>query len=310
MANLTRRAVLVLILACVAAAPAFGQAEDPARSSLQALIREKLDPAAPKVGFMPDKGIAWLEANKQTLVGIRPSGLGEQPWGMTALRPGAAGKPSLLYLYVFDWHVSGRLIVYGLTGGVGRAYVLSDPKQANLPISWMGSRSVLSVSKEPPDALATVVVLELTDQFATTEVVTRPGDDGRIVLAARDAVVHGKTVRYEPEPHKNTVGYWSDPSDWVSWRLEVKEPGAYAVEILQGCGKGSGGSTVDFAAAGQVLNVTVQDTGGFQNFVSRGIGRFTFEKPGTYTLTVKPVKKPGVAVMDLRSVTLTKTPQG
>jgi hypothetical protein len=296
----------VLILACVAAAPASGQADDPARRSLQALIREKLDPTAPKVGDLPGKTIQWLEANKQTLVGIRPSALGEQPWGMTALRPGAEGKPALLYLYVFDWHVSGKLIVYGLTGGVGRAYVLSDAKQADLPISWMGSTSVLSVPREPPDALATVVVLEVTDQFAAREVITRPGDDGRIVLAARDAMVHGKTVRYEPEPHKNTVGYWSDPSDWVSWRFGVKEPGPYAVEILQGCGKGSGGSTVDFAAGGQVLNVTVQDTGGFQNFVSRGIGQFTFEKPGTYTLTVKPVKKPGVAVMDLRSVTLTK----
>ena len=90
----------------------------------------------------------------------------------------------------------------------------------------------------------------------------------------------------------------------MSWDFEVTEPGKYAVEILQGCGKGNGGSTVTFAVGEQVLPVTVQDTGGFQNFVSRAIGEFTFAKPGRYSLSVKPVKKAAKAVMDLRSVTL------
>ena len=300
--------VLVWSAHVVAQAPADVPAEDHNRTSLKALIREQIEPTGFKVGYLGDRAMRWFEANGQALKGVRASGLGQQPWGMTGLRPAEGGKPALLYLYVFDWHVSGKLVVYGLTGGVGRAYLFSDPKQADLPVRWAGQTAVLSVPKEPPDSLATVVVLELTDQFSVAEVITRPADDGRIVLHARDAVVHGRTVRYEPEPHKDTVGYWSDPADWVSWRFEVKQPGTYGVEILQGCGKGSGGSTVEFAAGGQVLNVTVEDTGGFQNFKTRAIGRFEFKKPGVHVLTVKPVKKPGVAVMDLRSVTLTKVP--
>jgi hypothetical protein len=62
---------------------------------------------------------------------------------------------------------------------------------------------------------------------------------------------------------------------------------------------------VDFVLGGQMLPVTVQDTGGFQNFVTRDIGRTRFDKPGRYVLTVTPKEKPGVAVMDLRQVTLT-----
>jgi hypothetical protein len=92
----------------------------------------------------------------------------------------------------------------------------------------------------------------------------------------------------------------------VSWRFEVKQPGTYAVDIFQGCGKGSGGSTVEFSVGpAQVLKVTVEDTGGFQNFVKRRIGEFKLEKADRYTLTIKPVHKPGLAVMDLRQVTLT-----
>ena len=127
-----------------------------------------------------------------------------------------------------------------------------------------------------------------------------------IVLHARDVTLHGKTVRYEPEPHKDTIGYWSDPADWVSWEFDVPAPGTYAVAVLQGCGAGSGGSEVEVAAGDdRRLTFTVEDTGGFQNFVEREVGSFTFDLPGRYTLAVRPKTKPGVAVMDLRQVTLT-----
>jgi arylsulfatase A-like enzyme len=133
--------------------------------------------------------------------------------------------------------------------------------------------------------------------------VTQMGD-GRVFLHARDVTVHGTTVRYEPQPYKNTIGFWTKMDDWVSWDFVVNDPGAFAVYILQGCGTGSGGSEVLFSVGEQKLNVVVQDTGGFQNFVSREIGRLRLDAPGRYTLKVKPRTKPGLAVMDLRSVTL------
>ncbi|MBU6402757.1 MAG: sulfatase, partial [Verrucomicrobia bacterium] len=56
--------------------------------------------------------------------------------------------------------------------------------------------------------------------------------DGTILLHARDVTVHGATVRYEPDPHKNTVGFWTRREDWVSWDFEVAHPGRFAVEIF------------------------------------------------------------------------------
>jgi hypothetical protein len=129
-------------------------------------------------------------------------------------------------------------------------------------------------------------------------------DDGTVLLHAREATIHGKTVRYEPQPNKNTIGYWTNVDDWVSWDFEITQPGKFKGEILQGCGKDSGGSQVNFSVGEQTLKVTVEDTGGFQNFVNREIGDLTIEKAGRYTLKVKPKTKPGVAVMDLRQVKL------
>lgn len=133
----------------------------------------------------------------------------------------------------------------------------------------------------------------------------RQSADGSFLLHARDVEIHGVNVRYEPQPHKNTVGYWTKLEDWISWDFIVDKPGVFRVHILQGCGKGNGGSEVEFAVDGQSLMVTVQDTGGFQNFVPRDIGQVKIESKGRHTLTVKPKKKPGFAVMDLRQITLT-----
>ncbi len=128
--------------------------------------------------------------------------------------------------------------------------------------------------------------------------------DGSVTLAARTAEVHGVMLRFEPLPHKNTLGYWTRADDWASWEFQIAKPGTFRLEILQGCGTGSGGSEVDFLVADQTVSVTVEETGGFQNFVRREIGTVTIDKPGRNTLAVKPRKKPGLAVMDLREVRL------
>ncbi|MDB5337721.1 MAG: hypothetical protein JWN70_3340 [Planctomycetaceae bacterium] len=128
--------------------------------------------------------------------------------------------------------------------------------------------------------------------------------DGTITLPASRADVFGIMLRFEPLPHKNTLGYWVRPEDWASWEFQVTKPGKFEIEALQGCGTGSGNSEVEFAVGDQKVVMTVQDTGHFQNFVPRNIGVIEIKEAGRHTLTVKPLKKPGVAVMDLRQVKL------
>jgi arylsulfatase A-like enzyme len=134
-----------------------------------------------------------------------------------------------------------------------------------------------------------------------------PDKNGTITLPARSAQIHGTQLRYEPLPHKNTLGYWFEVSDHASWELTVVKPGTFTVEVLQGCGKGQGGSVVEVETAGQVVRFTVEDTGGFQNFKARAIGTVKFDKPRRYTLTVRPRSKAKAAVMDLRQLVLRPT---
>lgn len=130
---------------------------------------------------------------------------------------------------------------------------------------------------------------------------------GDIRLHARDAIVHAKTMRYESEPHKNVLGYWTNPADWAEWKFDVATPGEYEVEIQQGCGDGSGGALVAVEVGGERLQFTVQETGHFQQMIQRTIGQVKLPA-GRQTLAVKPQSKPGAAVMDVRRVVLRPAP--
>ena len=127
--------------------------------------------------------------------------------------------------------------------------------------------------------------------------------DGRVFLTARDATIHGKKLRYEHE--KNTLGYWFNADDWVSWDFEITRPGKLIVDLDQSCGADSGGSHYTVEVGEQKLKDKVQETGTFRQFRLRRLGTLQFDKPGVYTLSVRPHDKPHLAVMDLRAVTLT-----
>jgi hypothetical protein len=126
---------------------------------------------------------------------------------------------------------------------------------------------------------------------------------GDIRLLAKDARVHGQTLRYESQPNKNVLGFWTNLDDWAQWQFDVPAAGDYEIEVQQGCGPGSGGAEVVIEIAGQTLHFTVQETGHFQHMILRTVGTVKLQA-GASTLAIKPRSKPARAVMDLRRIVL------
>ena len=131
-----------------------------------------------------------------------------------------------------------------------------------------------------------------------------PQPDGSLVLPAHRALPHGAKLQYEPPAHKNTIGYWVEAGDWVEWIVRIPAAGVYEVEILQGCGTGSGGSEVEVSLAGSRLPFVVMETGGFQKFMPRRLGTVAIPAEGEHRLQIRVVRKAGPAVMDVRQVIL------
>jgi arylsulfatase A-like enzyme len=131
---------------------------------------------------------------------------------------------------------------------------------------------------------------------------------GAIILHARTAKILGDKLRYEDAPNKDTLGFWTKADDRAEWTFDLPHAGVFAVELLQGCGKGSGGAALEVTVSGQTLQTKVEETGHFQRFVPRVIGTVKLDFPGRYTLSVRATSKPGPAVMDLRRVILRDAP--
>ncbi len=130
-----------------------------------------------------------------------------------------------------------------------------------------------------------------------------PAANGEILLRSGDATTHSTTMRYEPAAIKNCLGYWVNPADWADWQFDVPRAGTYDVEVWQGCGKGNGGSDVAVDIGGKRFEFRVEETGHFQSFLPRALGRVRLTA-GAQTLAIKPQRKQGGAVMDIRQVRL------
>lgn len=135
-------------------------------------------------------------------------------------------------------------------------------------------------------------------------------DDGSVTLHGRDATVLGTSLRYEPAEQKQTLGFWTRPTDAADWSFTVTRAATFDVEVLQGCGPGQGGSVMTVAIdAGQPgthtpLEFAVEATGGFQDFRPRMIGRVGPLAAGQHTLRVTPKQIAKQAACDIRQVRL------
>ena len=180
-----------------------------------------------------------------------------------------------------------------------------SPEESNLKFKPELTTWEVTLPKDLADTSPLIIFETLEPvELAIKPHVVNQSDDGSVTLPAHHVVTHGKLLRYEPQPHKNTMGYWANADDWAEWHLVVSQPGEFEIEVLQGCGKGQGGSTVEIELAGKKIEFTIEDTGHFQNFKPRKIGTTRIEKTGRLQLQIRTLKKAKNAVCDIRQIRL------
>jgi hypothetical protein len=174
------------------------------------------------------------------------------------------------------------------------------------PTEW-----ILEWTGEPPQGSTIELHLESASGSLAQSPVSRPAADGSIWLGAHQARTTGRLLRYEPQPHKNTVGYWADAADTAAWDFELDRPGHFAVSILQGCGAGQGGSDAMISVRQETSEVAtipfqVEETGHFQNFRWRTIGHLELNTTGRHELKLGAVKIADAALIDVRAIHLVR----
>ena len=274
---------------------------------LSVLFPQRL--SAAEGGRQEDDGRIVFDASNARIVGdetnqcswdYKPTRWGMYDVSVTYTNAGLAG--SEVEVAFGTTKVTGTLDTAGSRDGaatqsLGRLYV-ADTKPTTLTVRC--ARQVDGVQ------VKTVTLAPACEGQPPTQ-----ADDGVVTLHGRDATVQGTVLRYEPAEKKQTLGYWTRPTDAASWSFTVTQAGTFDVEVLQGCGPGQGGSVMTVAvdagqpaAALKPVEFAVEATGGFQDFRDRVVGRVGPLVAGQHTLRIVPKQIAKQAACDIRQVRL------
>ena len=274
---------------------------------LSVLFPQRL--SAAEGGRQEDDGRLVFDASNARIVGdetnqcswdYKPTRWGMYDVSVTYANAGSAG--SEVEVAFGTTKVTGTLDTAGSRDGaatqsLGRLYV-ADTKPQSLAVRC--TRQVDGVQ------VKTVTLAPACEGQPPTQ-----ADDGVVTLHGRDATVQGTVLRYEPAEKKQTLGYWTRPTDAASWSFTVTQAGTFDVEVLQGCGPGQGGSVMTVAvdagqpaAALKPVEFAVEATGGFQDFRDRVVGRVGPLVAGQHTLRIVPKQIAKQAACDIRQVRL------
>ncbi|NEN82884.1 alpha-L-fucosidase [Paenibacillus elgii] len=243
----------------------------------------------------------WLKINGESVYGTTGSPLGKPQWGRCTTKDG------LLYLHVFEWPASGRLVVPGLRNDVLSAYLLADPQRGSLVHRRLNDQDVLiEVPANPLDPNVTVVVVEYEGAIDANPVKRLLELDYVNRFGAFDGDIQGSELRYDTgKRDRDVVTNWVSPADFIHWTFRAETPGACRLTVVYGAAEGEAGGTYRVELCGERLQGSVQPTGGWYDFRSAEHGTVRIPGSGTYTLTVKPDTITGAALMNLKEVRLT-----
>jgi len=121
----------------------------------------------------------WMKTNGESVYGTAASPFGELEWGRCTRK--ATPDGTTLYLHVFDWPEDGKLLVPGLKNEIKQAYLLAG--KAPLKTHRQDSDVVVSLPREAPDEINSVVVVEVEGTLDVESALPTPGKDGSLVLS-------------------------------------------------------------------------------------------------------------------------------
>ena len=149
-------------------------------------------------------------------------------------------------------------------------------------------------------------VLELGAPLQVLGSTTSQASDGTLTLKAADAELLGKTIKLEAKVAGAAVniGYWWDAKEYVQWQVSFSKPGTFEIVVEYACGPESKGSTYAVIIGDEKLEVVTTATKGWADFATTTVGRIKVAKSGPATVLVKPIKKEGVSMLNLRTLTL------
>lgn len=259
----------------------------------------------PSVHVLKEVG-RYLNANGEAVYGTTGNPFDtEFKWGTITQKPGK------LYLHFLEWP-QGPSLLFGLKNKVLDACLLQKPDQ---PLAFQQEYDphrdhhslLIELPERPMDSAVPVVVLNIEGTVLVEPALIQQGEH-LIYLETHRAELHkSENSPLSVTRSGNTVN-WSNPEDWLSWTFKVTAPGDYQAEVIslaekpmesigEHLGRWEGGHQVTISlddSSQKVEGVIREDErildsrGIYFNRIRSRLGSLHFDKPGLYSLSLKP----------------------
>ena len=232
----------------------------------------------------------WMKVNGRSIYATTKSPFKKLPFDGRCTQRG-----NTLYFQVFTWPDDGKLPLPAMSAHVISAKFLDGGRPLQV------EDGALIGTPVKPDPYATTVELKLSGAVGPIDAVTylKPSAAGEFELKASDAEIKGG-AQLESIDDVQSVGYWTDRDDSLTWQLDVPADGKYTVVAEISCEDDAAGSVVSLGGA----SVTVPATGSWHDFKTVAFDGIVELKAGKQTLTLTATSMPHGAVMNLRRIVL------
>jgi alpha-L-fucosidase len=242
----------------------------------------------------------WLKTNGEAIHGTTKSPFRSTPWGR------ATQKGETVYLHLYDWPKSGRLVV-PLTNSAKGARVLGE---GAVPVQQTEEGLVVDLRSAHGCEHATVVAIDLVGA-PTEQMWFVPDGDGVITLPANCAKIDGKNLKLQAQVDRHAsatvhaLASWNTRGDAATWELVApgKATRSYLVELELAVAPGSQGGTMVASFGTDSLEWTIPEaTGGWQDYRRVVIGTVHRQSPQSLRIMARDIQ--GQGLCNLRAVRL------
>lgn len=267
----------------------------------------------------------WIAINGEAIYGTRPwltygegavktkGGHFKEDFAYTASDIRFTTKGKALYAIALGWPENGKLLIKSL------AISGKSPAGRVQQVRLLGSKAKVTWSQTDQGLLVRVPAEPLSKYTCALKitgkelkpaplpepaaVIIQPDGTGKLVLKASQADLNGNGVNTEERDGQTNVGFWDNPSDSVSWKVNIAKPGIFKADIVSATVHAGG--VLALEAPGTVLTGDVPKTGDWGKFTQIRLGTIEISHAGVQTLRLRPKDSANWKPINLRELTLT-----
>jgi len=239
----------------------------------------------------------WMQKYGASIHNTTKTPVPFQSWGVVT------GRDKNLYLHVFEWPKDGKLLLGGIKSNIRKAWLMNDPEQKALPIDFLSyADAAIQVPQTAPDAVNSVIVLELADDLEVDPVRLIASNVTTRLLAFDAELKGGRWGFADGKAGNYCIQNWTEKDQTVSWNVRITEPQKYKMKIKYVASPESAGSyrvsIQGYSFEGKV-NAPVQE----RTIVEQDAGEIYFPV-GVSDLVVCPLEISGKELMKLLEIEL------